>query len=255
MNIHEIRVAKKLCTIVDTHYQNGYYIKMPSTSKYADYHFYVSSLYCEKCGTYMAIRESNNAGFTFTLEKIDREPGKRYARPKLFFEELQTEFTEHSEQFYSDKLPQALAYISCYANNGTRNAGEVVCRIFAVGGYDDTWFYVSDSERRRLNTKGVRILKILTPNEATQIKTKLQRYGELRSLVYKYKDCHFNYYDWYFYKEMQRTLKADVLSTITTKFDEINSLVAAEAEDSRCELDELQKYFDAFLEASKGEEE
>jgi hypothetical protein len=252
---NEIRIAKKFCTIVDTRYQNGYYIKMQSTSKYVGYHFYVSSYFCESCATYFAILKSNKSNFIFTLEIIDREPGKRYARPKLSFEELQAEFAEHSEQFYSDRLPQALAHIACYANNGTRNAGEVVCRILAVGGYDDTWFYVSDSERRRLNTKGVRILKVLEPSEATQIKKKLQRYDELRSLVYKYKDCHFNYYDWYVYKEMQRTLKPNVLSTIITKFDEINAIVATEAEDSRCELEELQKYFDAFLEASKEEEE
>lgn len=252
---NEIRVDKKLCSIVDTRYQNGYYIKMLPTSKYASYHFYVSSNFCDKCRTYVAIYKSKNAGYAFTLEKIDREPGKRYARPKLSFEELQDEFAEHSEQFYSDMLPQALALVVRYANNGTRNAGNIVGSFWAVGGYDDTWFYVSDTERRRLNTKGVRLLKMLAPDEATQIKKKLQHYAELRRLVDKYEDCHVDYHDRYFYIEMQRTLKYDVLAKITAKFDEINEIVAAAAEASRRELEELIEYFNAFEGAGEGEDE
>lgn len=46
--------------------------------------------------------------------------------------------------------------------------------------------------------------------------------------------------------------KFTVLAKITAKFEEINALVAAEAADSRRELEELEKYFDAFLE--EGEE-
>ena len=122
----------------------------------------------------------------------------------------------------------------------------------AVGGFDKTWFYVSDAERRRLNTNGVCIIKALTSDEATQIKDKLQRRAELRRMVSKYEDCHVDFRDRYFYEKMQQTLKPDVLVTITAKFDEINALVAAEAAEGRRELDELEKYFNAFLE--EGEE-
>ena len=121
-------------------------------------------------------------------------------------------------------------------------------KYYCVGGFNKTWFYVRDSERRRLDTNGVRIIKVLTSDEAIQVKEKLHRLVELRRMESKYEHCHVDYRDRYFYEEMQRTLKPDVLATITAKFDEINALVAAEAAEGRRELDELEKYFDAFLE-------
>lgn len=251
---NEIRVAKKFCERSESRFQDGYYVKMLPTSKYAGYRLFVSSYYFDLHATYGEILKSKNEGYLFTLEKIDREPGKRYSRPKLTFDELQAEFAEHSAQFYSDALPQALALIKEYRNDGSRKAGEVLTKYFCVGGFDKTWFYVSDAERRRLNTNGVSIIKVLPPDEATQVKEKLHRLVELRRMESKYEHCHVDYHDRYFYEEMQRTLKPDVLATITAKFDEINALVAAEAAEGRCELDELEKYFNAFLEGSEGEE-
>ena len=248
---NEIRVAKKLCERVETRYQNGYYVKMLSTSKFAGYRLFVSSYYFDLHATYGEILKSRNEGYLFTLEKTDREAGKRYSRPKLSFNELQAEFAEHSEQFYSDTLPQALALIKEYRNDGSRSAGEVLTKYFAVGGFDKTWFYVSDAERRRLNTNGVRVLKVLESDEALQMKAKLQRFVELRRLESKFDNCHIDYNDRYFYEEMRRILKPDVLSTITAKLDEINAIVAAEAADYRRELEELKKYFDDFLKGSE----
>lgn len=251
---NEIRVAKKFCERSENRFQDGYYVKMLPTSKYAGYRLFVSSYYFDLTATYGEILKSKNEGYLFTLEKIDRDPGKRYSRPKLSFDELQAEFAEHSAQFYSDALPQALALIKEYRNNGSRSAGEVLYKYLAVGGFDKTWFYVSDAERRRLNTNGVCIIKALTSDEATQIKEKLQRRAELRRMESKYEHCYVDYRDRYFYEEMQRTLKPDVLATITAKFDEINALVTAEAAEGRHELDDLEKYFEAFLEGSEGEE-
>lgn len=246
----EIRIAKKLCERVDTRFQDGYYIKMPTTSKYAGYRFYVSAWFCDLTATYAAITKSKNEGYnhTFTLEKIDREPGKRYQRPKLSFEELKAELADHSKQFYSEALPQALAYLKAYANNGSRSAGAVIAHYFCVGGYDKTWFYESDAERRRLNTNGVRILKVLSPEEAEQMKAKLKRYRELNRATDNFENCYIDYRQEYFYKVMQRTLKPDIYKTITEKLEEINSLVASEAAASVREREELNKYFNAFLE-------
>ena len=105
---NEIRMAKKLCERSESRFQDGYYVKMLPSSKYAGYRLFVSSYYFDLHATYGEILKSKNEGYLFTLEKIDREPGKRYSRPKLSFDELQAEFAEHSAQFYSDALPQAL---------------------------------------------------------------------------------------------------------------------------------------------------
>ncbi len=249
---NEIRMAKRLCARAETRYQDGYYVKMLPTSKYAGYRLFVSSYYFDLHATYGEILKSKNDGYLFTLEKIDREPGKRYSRPKLSFDELQAEFADHSAQFYSDALPQALAYIKEYKNNGSRSAGEVLVKYFCVGGFDKTWFFVSDAERRRLNTNGVQILKKLEPDEATQMKEKLHRFVELRRKESKFENCRIDYEDRFFYEEMQRTLKPDVLATITAKLDEINALVATEASADRRELEELETYFNAFLKNRNG---
>lgn len=252
---NEIRVAKKLCERVETRYQNGYYVNMLPTSKFAGYRFFVSSYFFDLHATYGEILKSKNEGYLFTLEIIEKEPGKRCSRPKLSFDELQAEFADHSAQFYSDALPQALAYITEYRNDGSRSAGRVWTKYFCVGGFDKTWFYVSDAERRRLNTNGVQILKKLAPEEAPQMKEKLHRRAELHSRGHKFENCRIDYRERYFYEEMQRTLKPDVLATITAKLDEINALVAAEAAADRRELEELDEYFNAFLKNSNGGED
>ena len=248
----EIRVAKKLCERVETRYQDGFYVKMLPTSKFAGYRLFVSSYYFDLHSTYGEILKSKNEAYLFTLEIIDREPGKRYSRPKLTFDELQAEFAEHSAQFYSDVLPQALALIKEYRNNGSRSAGEVVAKSFCVGGFDKTWFYVSDVERRRINTNGVRIIKVLSLDEATQVKKKLDRLAELRRIENKYANCRVAYKKSFYYYEMQRILKPDVLAAITAKFEEINALVKDETADSRHELEDLEKYINAFMEESEG---
>lgn len=248
----EIRVSKKLCERVKTRYQDGYYVKMLSTSKFAGYQFFVSDYFFALSATYGEITKSkNNEGYLFTLEKIDREPGKRYARPKLSFDELQAEFAEHSAQFYSDALPQALAYCKMYANNGTHTAGEVVARYFCVGGYDSSWFYEADDNRRRLNTNGVQIIKKLSADEAVQIKEKLSRLRELRHMQHDFDRCKINYCDEYFYTVMKRTLKRETLMEITATLDKINERIGAEFENAQNELTELEKYFDAFLPEGK----
>lgn len=251
---NEIRVAKKLCERVKTNYQDGYYVKMLSTSKFAGYRFFVSDYFFALSTTYGEITKSkNNEGYLFTLEKIDREPGKRYARPKLSFDELQAEFAEHSAQFYSDALPQALAYCKMYANNGTHTAGEVVARYFCVGGYDKSWFYEADDNRRRLNTNGVQIIKKLSADEAVQMKEKLKRLRELRRMQHDFEQCKIDYLDRYYYEVMKRTLKRETLMEITDALEKINARVDDEFAEAQHELIELEKYFDAFLPEGKGD--
>ena len=250
----EIRVAKKYCERVKTRFQNGYCVKMLPTSKFAGYQFFVSDYFFCLSATYGEITKSkNNEGYLFTLEKIDREPGKRYSRPKLSFDELQAEFAEHSEQFYSDALPQALAYLKMYADNGTRNAGEVVARYFCVGGYDASWFYETDDKRRRLNSNGVRIIKELTSDEAAQMKEKLRRMVELRRGMHDYNSCKVDYWEHYYYTAMKQTLKRETLMEITATLDKINERIAAEAANAEEELAELEEYFNAFLQEGEGD--
>lgn len=248
---NEIRVAKKLFEHVKTPYQDGYYVKMLPTSKYAGYQFLVSSYYFYVCATYGEILKSKNEGYRFTLEKIDREPGKRYSRPKLSFEELQAEFAKHSAQFYSDALPQALAYTKSYADDGTRNAGRVMATTFCIGGYDKTWFYESDSERRRLNSNGVRILKYLTPEEVKPMKEKLARFYKLKNSSQAHSDVLIKGDEFFIYKA-ENALSPETLKKVWEKVHEINQLVNEEREAMRAELAELERYFNTFLKGSEG---
>lgn len=249
---NEIRIAKKLCERVKTRYQDGYNVKMLQTSKFAGYQFFVSDYFFSLSATYGEITKSkNNEGYLFTLEKIDREPGKRYSRPKLSFAELQAEFAEHSAQFYSDALPQALAYLKLYANDGTRNAGRVEGNYFRIGGYDKTWFYETDDKRRKLNSNGVQIIKELTPDEAVQMKAKLGRMIELRSVMHDYERCKIDYREHYFYTVINRTLKRETILEITATLDGINKRIADEAASAQSELKELEEYFNAYLEEKK----
>lgn len=244
----EIRIAKKLCETVKTIFQDGYYVTMLPTSKYAGYRFYVSNYYCYSRSGFVGIIESENEEYRFTLEKVDREPGKRYRRPKLSFEELRAEFEEHSAQFDPNALPQALAYVKIYANNGSRNAGEVIGSCICVGGIDNTWFYEADGRRRRLNTHGVRILKALTQDEAKEINAKLSRLEELGDMERRFKNCLIEYRKDYFFSAMQQVLTSDKVGIITAKLDEINSIIENEATECRREVEELREYFNAFLE-------
>lgn len=242
-----IRISKKLCEVVNTRYQKGIEVKMLPTSQYAGYKFFVSDSFVYNLRNYFEIVKSRNSGWRFTLEKIDREPGRRYSRPKLSFEELQAEFAGHSEQFYTDTLPQALAYTKTYADDGTRNAGRVMAAGFCIGGYDKTWFYESDDERRRLNTNGVRILKRLAPEEVEPMKVKLARYYKLKKSSGALDDCLMKGDEFFIYKA-ERTLSPETLKKVMEKVAEINQIIKDEKAAMKSELAELDKYFKSFLE-------
>lgn len=243
---NEIRISKKLCTKIETRFQRGIEVQMLPTSQYSGYKFFVSDSFAYKLRNFYEIGKSSNSAWRFTLERIDREPGKRYARPKLTFEELQAEFADHSAQFYTDTLPQALAYTKTYADDGTRNAGRVMGAGFCIGGYDKTWFYESDDERRRLNTNGVRILKRLAPEEVKPMKEKLARFHRLKNRSEDHRDCFIN--DDYFIRRIERTLEPEAVKKVMAKVAEINQIISDERAAMQTELDELDKYFKAFLE-------
>lgn len=249
---NEIRISKKLCDVIDTRYQRGIEVKMLPTSKYAGYKVFVSNSFIYNLRNYYEIRKSSNSSWRFTLEKIEREPGKRYARPKLTYEELQAEFADHSEQFYTDILPQALAYTKTYADDGTRNAGRVMASGFCIGGYDKTWFYESDSERRRLNTNGVRILKYLSPEEVEPMKAKLARFYSLKRSSGDHSDCLIKGDEFFIYMA-KKALEPETLDKVWKKVHEINELVNEERAAMQAELGELEKYFNAFLKESEGD--
>lgn len=245
---NEIRISKKLCEVVNTRYQHGIEVTMLATSQYSGYKFFVSDSFVYRERNFFEIVKSkNNNAWRFTLEKIEKEQGKRYARPKLSFEELEAEFAEHSAQFYTDTLPQALAYTKTYADDGTRNAGRVMAAGFCIGGYDKTWFYESDYERRRLNTNGVRILKRLEPEEVEPLKEKLARYYRLKKGSGDLNDCLVKRDEFFIYKA-ERTLSPETLKKVMTKVEEINQIIRDERAAMQAELAALDKYFKAFLE-------
>ncbi len=187
MQNDEIRISKKLCEFQaeERFKPSGYRIKMPSGSKYEGYHFMCSDWYATSNANYVSISEGSEY-YEFVLIKSEREPGKRYARPKLTFAELKAAFAEHSRQFYSDNLPQALAYVKTYRNNGRFNADDVVDESFCVGGYSEKWFYVTDTDKRRLGTKGVTLLCELSPEEVAPMKERIARY---KALQYEIRAC------------------------------------------------------------------
>lgn len=242
-----IRIAKKHCNRIEAYYRDGIEVVMLPTSIYAGYKAYVPMHLVSDGGLFYEIKRHSNPDWKFILEKIEREPGKRYERPRRSFDELKDDFAEHSAAFYSDELPQALFYLLHYADNGTRRAGEVVGRSFCVGGYDNTWFYESDTQRRRLNTNGVRLLKRLLPEEVEPMKEKIVRYYQLRGSQEEFKRCLISKRE-YFYSQMEIYLPADEFATVSAKIDEINGIVQRLSAGAKAELEELDKYFKAFLE-------
>lgn len=243
----EIRINKRLCTLIEEdRYRPSYWqVLMPDNSKYAGYHFQCSPFYFSQYPEYCSLTRGND-GFTFELIKTERTPGKRYSRPKLTFDELVVEFAAEEKRFSHEDLPYGLALIKEYVNDGTRHSGKVRFTTLAVGHYSDTWFYESDTSRRRLNTKGVKLLKCLTSDEAIVMQAKLERMWTLRQIVLNYDECKLSYSPWR-REQMKKIFSKQLYDVVTRKLEELNEQIAEEARSLRAELEELEAYFNSFM--------
>lgn len=105
-----------------------------------------------------------------TLKRTEnREDGKRYKQYKFKPAEL--------AGMYGCNLQQAVALVSIYANNGSRTAKEVIETKYVVGAIDGCWFICSDlAERRRLDTKGVKILGYISATDAQTVNDVIEQH-------------------------------------------------------------------------------
>jgi len=95
-------------------------------------------------------------GEIFKLVKYKgREEGVRYKRYQLSAEEMYAAFNYGNVEI--EKLDVVCAEVTEYLNNGTRHSGTVIEERFTVGHSDGTWLYLKN-EKRRINSKGVRII-------------------------------------------------------------------------------------------------
>lgn len=245
-----LRIAKTLCTVKENQWQRVLEVQGLPGTQLAGYKLLVPLYLTRDAVKFVVINEPRNQDFRFEAIKIDREPGKRYARLKLTYEEVRTVYSEHSEQFNFDLLPQVLVLLKDYLNNCGRRSGEVIRKRYCIGGTDGTWFY-DGLERRRMGTHGVTVLKKLSQEEVPLMQAKLERLQELSEKVAAFKHCFIDYAHSYFFEKMQKMLSSNNFKKAHQLLDKINDIVATEAAASQAEFEELEQYFNSF----KGETE
>lgn len=107
-----------------------------------------------------------------TLKRTEnREDGKRYKQYKFKPAEL--------AGMYGCNLQQAVALVSIYANNGSRTAKEIIETKYVVGAIDGCWFICAElKERRRIDTKDVKILGYVSATDAQMVKDVIEQHKE-----------------------------------------------------------------------------
>lgn len=234
-------------TSKEDRFRDGWLIDLPDDCKYAGYQMYVSSyfVYCPN-RRFLCITKGKQ-DFLYELYKKEREPGKRYPRYKLTFEELADAFSIHSAQFgVSDSLPYVLAYCKDYANNGTRSAGVVLGCSYYIGQVDETWLYLDDVrsgyiERRRLKSNGVRVIKHLASEDVEATKQMVCRLVELQRRKSMIDECRIEI------PRMQRLrhktwLSDQTYSEVQKRLNEINVLIDADIKADEQEIAQIEKY-------------
>lgn len=252
---NEIRVSSKLCERIEDGFRDGWLIDLPKESKYAGYQMYVSGYYIDTSyhRRYLRINKGNK-NFTYELYKKEREPGKRYPRYKLTFEELLEVFSEHSAQFgIPNNLPYVLAYCKDYANDGTRSAGRVLGYYYCVGRVDKAWLYEEFGQqevwRRRLGTRGVKILKNLTLEEVEPIRQMLHRRNELQERIDEIKDCRINIGE-FEYTRWKKHLSETAFAEVQKRLNEIDAIIDIEVKSDEDELAKIEEYLTSLTEVN-----
>ena len=160
-NVDKIKLPKKAIKKIESPFWQGYEVLFPASSKYAGYKTKISEYFISETPEYFLLKRIfGNA--TFTVEKAEREPGKRYKRYNIGWDELYIELAEYNEQFNRENLTSALVMFNdyVYSRSGFEQSRY---REIAVAKHNETWCYVFDAngneERHRISAKHFEIVK------------------------------------------------------------------------------------------------
>ena len=179
-----VKIPKKVVIKIENPFFQGCEVFFPASSKYAGYKTKLSDYFIFEDTEYFTIRNTFE-NKVFTLEKAEREPGKRYKRYNIGWNELCSELAEYNEQFNRENLTSALVMFNeyVYSRSGFEQSRY---REIAVAKHDDTWCYVSDAngneERHRISAKHFEIVKDnLTVEEVEKFSLLLEQKNDVEN--------------------------------------------------------------------------
>lgn len=183
--MEEILISKKQCEWIDDGWHRCWKVEMPDTAPHAGYAFEVSDYLLSESENpqVLRLRRPVKDGFLFILKKIPREPGQRYARPKLTWQDLCSELSEHSAGNDKTTLQQGLAFIYDYDYDRGFEVGRE--GHYAVGGIERCWFWENGTKRRRSSAKNFRLLRLLRPEEVAGAQQAIARLQEIDTELYR----------------------------------------------------------------------
>ena len=156
-----VTFVKNSCTKTGKEPYEKMRVYMPKGSEYEDYYFTISHrLVSETTNTVMVIMPWE---YKFTLSRGKNRTEKKYRRITMDVDE----FTESVSKF-KPEFNMHLAELKVYRNNGKRNAGATERVDLEIGSVEGKWFHPKSglrSQRRLINSRGVTILKELTPED------------------------------------------------------------------------------------------
>lgn len=177
--MEEILINKKQCEWVDDGWHQTWKVTMPQNTSYDGYAFEVSGYLMGESENkeVLRLKKPRKDDYVFVLTKIRREPGKRYARPKLNWQELCDALAEHSAANDKSALPQGLAYIYDY----DYDRGIEVSREghYALGGIEGCWFWENGTKKRRSSAKNFRLLRMIETGAVAEVQAKLERLADI----------------------------------------------------------------------------
>ena len=186
-----IKIKKHHVKFIESNYGSEYFlIDLPKKSKYEDYSVQVYAGLMSSKDYYYTIKKPWKDEFFFTLIKNTREEGKRYARPKLTWEELKKELDEYNVELDYSNLPVALAKFNEYERD-KKGIISYESEIL-LGKTDGTWFYLESGERRLVSAKHFKLIKnYLNPEEIKGITQKLIRLNKLKLSIESLKKYNY----------------------------------------------------------------
>ena len=157
MSWKTVTFVKNSCTKEGKEGYEKMKVYMPKGSIYEDYYFSISpNLVLETTET---IRIALPPSYEFVLIRGKNRTEKKYPRVTLNSDDF--------EEFVSGFKPEFnryLAEVKTYRNNQRRSARQTIAITLEIGSLEGKWFWIG-SIRRRVDSRGVTILKKLTPEE------------------------------------------------------------------------------------------
>ena len=176
-----IRIKRSLAKRIETPYATTYEVDLPKSSQYVGYKVIIPDYCVREREWYDEIIVPTWWGEkVFVLVKIEREPGKRYARPKLTFEQLSLELQEYSAAFDFESSPKALVSFNVYEYDGSTKESQE--RQFAVGTLTEKWFVEDGTlQRRRRSAQTFEVIKEnISDDDALLYSAKIARLATVR---------------------------------------------------------------------------